>query len=159
VALASVSDAVALQALAQGPVPDACKEAFYSLLGGPNIVLAVEGARRFESPPGIGVGSYDGCHITVFQEDLDEVGPRLAKALKATADKELREGTHSVYLFREVSQEEECHTYVAQLEPPQCLAQFVHQGRVARARGQVRQQVGRRDQRAFAQDHRLAGVK
>jgi hypothetical protein len=129
------------------------------MLGGRIIVLAVEGARRFESPPGIGVGSYNGCHTTVFQDDLGEAGTKLAKALKATADKELQVGMHSVYLFREVRQKEECHTYFAQLEPPQCLAKFVHQGRVARARGQVRRQVGRRDQRAFAQDHLWAGVK
>lgn len=71
-------------------------------LAGQDIDLAVEGAGQFgKDGGGLGLQSYRGCHILVFQRDLGPAGNALKKALKQTAKSVEKIGSHEVLSMEE----------------------------------------------------------
>jgi hypothetical protein len=85
--------------LAAVPLVVVEKGAVYKTLAGSKVSLCVEGSRRFRAPKGLGMMSYEGCHILMFDDGSTGRVDTLMEALTA---KVLRTETcegHSVALF------------------------------------------------------------
>ncbi len=54
-------------------------------LGGRKVILGVQGARRFRSPTALGLMTYEGGQVLVFDADLGTAGEQLWEALKKDA--------------------------------------------------------------------------
>jgi hypothetical protein len=65
------------------------------------VALAVEGARRFQGPKELGSSLYEGCHVLVFERDLEAKGDSLRKALAAVANNTLEIDGHEVFCVEE----------------------------------------------------------
>jgi hypothetical protein len=59
-------------------------------LQGRTLTLAVESARKFRGPSGLGGSVYEGCQILVFKEDLGATGEALKKRLKEQGCKSIK---------------------------------------------------------------------
>lgn len=88
------------------------------LLAGQDIALAVEGARDFDKDGGgLGMQSYRGCHILVFQRDLGPAGNALTKALKEEAKSVERIGGHEVICLEEKLENTQWSFFLTQPSP------------------------------------------
>lgn len=56
-------------------------------LSGRSVSFILEGSRHFRKPTSLGDFPYEGCHILVFQDDLDEEGEAILISLSKHADR------------------------------------------------------------------------
>ncbi len=88
-----------LESLFLGPVTDAGNAALFKQVRGRTVLLAVEGMRHFTDPANIGVGSYAGYHVLVFQQGGGPARSEVAKVLQAGTKTTCKIGEHTVYVF------------------------------------------------------------
>jgi len=98
------------------------KGVFGKSFAGHNFLIAMEGARHFGTPGGLGVGPYQGCDIVVFDQDITASA---AAFLKSSAQYSLKteklEG-RVVTVFQEKLEEDIWTTYVTFPKPNIALA-------------------------------------
>jgi len=86
-------------------------------LASQEVMLAVEAARRFRAPNGIGLFPYEGCHILVFRRDLGAAGVAFRKALAGGAKEIRKVGEGEVFYFEEKPEQELWKFYIIQPKP------------------------------------------
>jgi hypothetical protein len=98
------------------------KGVFGKSFAGHNFLVAIEGARNFGTPGGLGIGPYQGCDIVVFDQD---VAASASAFLKSSAEALLKteqiEG-RTVTVFQEKLEEDIWTTYVTFPKPNIALA-------------------------------------
>ncbi|MCA9031509.1 MAG: hypothetical protein KDA66_11920 [Planctomycetaceae bacterium] len=81
------------------------------------VVLAVEGSRNFRFKGGLGLMSYDGCHLLRFEEGADESLQQSLKASEAAADEMLKVLGFEVLLLKEEAEGVPWTIYITRLAP------------------------------------------
>jgi hypothetical protein len=82
-----------------------------------NVLLAIEGARHFGPPHGLGIGLYQGCDVAIFDHDITaDTDAILKSAAKKILKTEKIEG-HQVTVFREKLEEDTWTSYVTFPKP------------------------------------------
>ncbi len=82
-------------------------------LKGKRILLAIEGARRFRSPSGLGEMPYEGCAIALFADDLNDNADSLVKENRNSVLKTERIGSQAIAVFQEKLENDTWTTFVA----------------------------------------------
>jgi len=82
-------------------------------LEGKRINLAMEGARHFRPPAGLGEMPYEGCAIVVFADNVDAETASFAKEARASALKAERIADQDVLVFQEKLEQDTWTTFVA----------------------------------------------
>jgi hypothetical protein len=93
------------------------KELLIKKLAGQDVALAVEGARRFRLPSGLGTARYEGGHVLVFRRDLGAAGDAVKKALADAAAKAQRIAGREVFALEEKFENDVWKFYFAQPKP------------------------------------------
>ena len=86
-------------------------------LSGQQPLLAVEGARHFRLPSGLGPSTYQGCHVLVFRRDLGATGEALKKRLKSAGAKALKIAGREIFTLDEKLENDVLKFYFAQPQP------------------------------------------
>ncbi len=90
---------------------------FWKHLAGQKVALAVEGSRRYRWPNGLGLSPYEGCHITIFEDDLGPVGDALMERLSADASRVVELARHRVAVFIKKSENDIWTLFITQPKP------------------------------------------
>jgi hypothetical protein len=90
---------------------------FEKCFKGAKIELAIEGARHFHPPSGLGGGPYEGADILVFASDMTAAANSFMKDATTTALRMDQIDGEAVAVFREKMEEDTWTTYVAFPKP------------------------------------------
>src|SRR5256714_1730199 len=104
------------RSVAGGPLGDAKGDVF-RLLSGAHIRFAVEGARAFRAPRGLGLGPYEGCHILAFENVDGPVIDRFMSALETAGAAATRVAGVDVMLVKWRAEEDEWSAFVVRARP------------------------------------------
>jgi hypothetical protein len=81
-------------------------------LKGLTVDFVLEGARGFRSPKGLGMMPYDGCHITVFKNDLKTARDSFIDALKSENPGEEQVAGQKTYVIKAKLEEDAWKFYL-----------------------------------------------
>jgi hypothetical protein len=121
--------------------------AFLKCLAGREVILSVEGSRRFRPPGGLGESRYEGCHVLVFQR---RQGAALRETLSAEAKKVLRFAGQEVFAF-EKKMENDLWTFFIALPRPNVLVCATHAGYLKQVLRRMAEK-GKAGKRAFPEN-------
>ena len=86
------------------------------------MILALEGARNFGNPTGLGKGPFQGCDIAVFARDVSARANSFLKGSSQAIMKTERIAGHDVAVFQEKAEEDIWTTFVAFPRPNVAVA-------------------------------------
>ena len=104
------------RSVAGGPLGDAKGDVF-RLLSGAHIRFAVEGARAFRAPRGLGLGPYEGCHILAFENVDGPVIDRFMSALETAGAAATRVAGVDAMLVKWRAEDDEWSAFVVRARP------------------------------------------
>lgn len=86
-------------------------------LAGREVTLAVEGARKFSHPKSLGMWHYEGCHILILKEDLDDSWSKALAAGDAKVEKISGQDVYCFEIKQGIPPEDPWTYYFAQPKP------------------------------------------